>query len=147
MLSLKTILHPTDFSPNSIYAMDLARALARDYGATLVLLHVRTIPSVAYGDFGTVPLEPAETVEAVKGRLRQLLPTDYSGPVDFHVRDGNPAAEILSLAQESHCDLIVIGTHGRTGVGRLLMGSVAEQLVRKAPCPVLTVKQPMYEIA
>jgi nucleotide-binding universal stress UspA family protein len=60
--------------------------------------------------------------------------------VEHHLREGDPATEILALAQEIGCDLIVIGTHGRTGVGRLLMGSVAEAVLRRAPCPVLTVK-------
>ena len=147
MLAIKNILHPTDFSPYSVYALRLACALARDYGAALTVAHVRPIPSAAYGEFGAMPMEPMEPVESVKDRLRQLLPADYSGGVEYHVRDGDAATEILGLAQQSKCDLIVLGTHGRTGVGRLLMGSVAEQIVRKAPCPVLTVKQPMKETA
>jgi nucleotide-binding universal stress UspA family protein len=67
--------------------------------------------------------------------------------VERHVRDGDPSEEILAVARETRSDLIVMGTHGRTGVGRLLMGSVAEQVMRRATCPVLTVKTPVPEVA
>ena len=92
-----------------------------------------------------VPAEPLEPAATLKEKLRQLLPPNFTGQVEYHVRDGDAAAEILTLAQQSHCDLIVLGTHGRSGVSRLLMGSVAEAVLRKAPCPVLTVKQPLLE--
>jgi nucleotide-binding universal stress UspA family protein len=65
--------------------------------------------------------------------------------VEHHLKEGDPAAEILRLAQEARVDLIVMGMHGRTGLGRLLMGSVAERVVRQAPCPVLTVKVPQRQ--
>ena len=65
--------------------------------------------------------------------------------MDTRVHEGDPATQIVRVAQETRCDLIVLGTHGRTGLGRLLMGSVAEQVLRKAPCPVLTVKTPFPE--
>lgn len=141
MTRINNILHPTDFSPFANRALPLACALARDYGATLILLHVRPMPVAVYGEFGAMPPQPPELVETVKDRLRQLLPTDFDGHVEYQVRDGDAAAEIVSLAEQSHCDLIVIGTHGRSGLSRVLMGSVAEMVLRKAPCPVLTVKQ------
>jgi nucleotide-binding universal stress UspA family protein len=69
-----------------------------------------------------------------------MRPSDPKVRVRYLLVEGNPAAEILSAAREGNCDLIVMGTHGRTGLNRLLMGSVAEEVVRKAPCPVLTVR-------
>lgn len=142
MLPIKTILHPTDFSSPSSHALRLATALARDYSAGLILVHIRQPPAVVAGEFGVIPPPPEEPAEAVEARIRQLLPPDYKGRVECQVRDGHAATEILRLAKDRACDLIVLGTHGRTGLGRLLMGSVAEEIIRKAPCAVLTVKTP-----
>jgi hypothetical protein len=74
--------------------------------------------------------------------LRRLYPAGAAAGVDCRLQGGNPAPEILGVADEVGCDLIVMGTHGRTGLARLLLGSVAEQVVRKAACPVITVKVP-----
>jgi nucleotide-binding universal stress UspA family protein len=76
-------------------------------------------------------------------KLRRLKPRHFKLPVERRMVQGVPAEQILRLAQETECDLIVMGTHGRTGLGRLLTGSVAEQVLRKALCPVLTVKAPL----
>ena len=143
MLPIKTILYPTDFSAFAQGALPLACALARDYSAMLIFLHVRQIPAVVYGEFGTVPPVLPESIETVTEKLRQLAPSEFTGRVEFHVRDGDADSEILNLAEQCHADLIVMGTHGRTGLNRLLMGSVAEAVSRKASCPVLTLKQPM----
>jgi nucleotide-binding universal stress UspA family protein len=140
MVPIETVLHPTDFSPRSEHALDVACALARDYGATLVLVHVLQSHAAAFGEFGTP--DPVVSVATLKGRLRQLAPHTLAGRVKCHVREGHAATEILRLAKETRCDIIVMGTHGRTGLGRLVMGSVAEQVVRMAPCAVLTVKAP-----
>jgi nucleotide-binding universal stress UspA family protein len=75
--------------------------------------------------------------------LRHVYAADSPAGVEYRVQHGDPAVEILGVAREASCDLIVMGTHGRTGLGRLLMGSVAEQVVRKAACPVLTIKVPL----
>jgi nucleotide-binding universal stress UspA family protein len=141
MLPIKTILHPTDFSPHAEYAYRLASALARDYSARLILMHVKVIPAVAYGEFAALPPEPGETMGNLKNRLMQLKPRDCA--VEYVLTEGVPAEEIVTVAKEKVCDLIVMGTHGRTGLGRLLMGSVAELVVRRAPCPVLTLKTPL----
>jgi nucleotide-binding universal stress UspA family protein len=141
MLALRTILHPTDFSDYSAYAFRLACALARDYGARIVVLHVATPPVVVYGE-GVLPPEPEGYKERLREQLHQVVSQDPKVPVEHRLVEGDAATEILRLAGETKCDLIVMGTHGRTGLGRLLMGSVAEQVVRKAPCPVLTVKTP-----
>jgi nucleotide-binding universal stress UspA family protein len=142
MLPIKTILHPTDFSDRAEYGFQLACALARDYGARLILCHVHQIPPVVYGEFGAAPPEPIGAAEEMGARLLAIRPADENIPVEHRMMEGNPAEEIVRMAKETECDLIVLGTHGRTGLGRLLMGSVAEQVVRKAPCPVLTVKSP-----
>ncbi len=99
-------------------------------------------PLVIYGDLPPVPPEPPEVLRKVHDLLGQLWPPDPGVSVERHLLKGDPADEILRLARLSQCDLIVMGTHGLTGLDRLLMGSVAERVLRKAPCPVLTVKVP-----
>jgi nucleotide-binding universal stress UspA family protein len=142
MLGIRTILHPTDFSDSSDYAFRLACALARDYDARLVVVHVGRKPVLNPVE-GLVPPEPeryrAKLTEQLRQRRAEGLKVRTAHQLVF---GGNPAAEIVQQARQTKSDLIVMGTHGRTGLGRLLMGSVAEQVVRKAPCPVLTVKIP-----
>jgi nucleotide-binding universal stress UspA family protein len=144
MLNIKTILFATDFTERAEYAFQLACALARDYGARLLITHAHIPAPIPYGDFGALP-EPIELQQSLKGKLERIRPTD-PGIVYEHVfLIGGPAPEIVRLASERHVDLIVMGTHGRRGLGRVLMGSVAEQVVRKANCPVVTVKLPFAE--
>jgi nucleotide-binding universal stress UspA family protein len=144
MFPIRTILHPTDFSTYSDNAFRLASALARDHGSRLIVLHVSTPLVVAYGDM----ILPAAKVDykQLKDKLLAL-----AGPepvrVEHLLEEGEPVPEILRVARETNCDLIVMGTHGRRGVGRLLMGSVAEQVMRQAPCPVVTVKTPIPQTA
>ncbi len=85
--------------------------------------------------------------EDLEAELRQLTIPDGAVPVDRRLLVGDPATEIVRIAEEEPCDVVVMGTHGRTGLGRLLMGSVAEEVLRKAPCPVLTVKSPIADDA
>ncbi len=140
-LSLRTILHPTDFSLHSAVALQLAMSLANGPGCRLVLLHVLT-PVVVADEMGStvVPFTAGER-EAVTARLRALAGT--RAEAECRVEIGDPANVTVEVARELGSDLIVLGTHGRTGLGRLLLGSVAEQVVRKAPCPVITVKMPV----
>jgi nucleotide-binding universal stress UspA family protein len=145
MLKIKTILHATDFSERSNNALHVACSLARDYGATLVVLHVAPPPIIAYGGVMTAPPPPQTDRRALMAQLRQLQSPDSKVRLEHRLEEGDAANEILRVAQESHSDVIVLGTHGRTGLGRLLMGSVAEVVVRKALCPVLTVKTPLPE--
>jgi nucleotide-binding universal stress UspA family protein len=147
MLPIHTILHPTDFSEPSDNAFHLACALARDYNAKLILLHVAVLTSGVYGEALIPPPSPIAEEEELARRLQQLRPPNPSISVEHLLEEGAPAAEILRVAEDHHVDLIVMGTHGRTGLRRLLMGSVAEQVVRKARCPVLTVKLPFAESA
>jgi nucleotide-binding universal stress UspA family protein len=144
MLSLRTVLHPTDFSERAASAQAVAAALARDYCARLLLLHVAPAP-LFHGE--VVARRQEDFYEHTRERLQRLQPEDERLQVDYLLAEGDAVDEILSAAEENTCDLIVLGTHGRTGLGRLLMGSVAEQVLRRAPCPVLTVKTPMPEPA
>jgi nucleotide-binding universal stress UspA family protein len=139
MHPIKTILHATDFSEHSQCAFHLACALARDYSARLVALHVLAPPVVVYGE-GVLPVVPVENQDLMRERLQSLATAIADVQVDDRLAEGDAANEILRVAKETNCDLIVLGTHGRKGLGRLLMGSVAEQVLRRATCPVLTAK-------
>lgn len=139
MLPVATILHPTDFSEHSESAFRLACALAWDYKARLVLLHVVPTPMVIYAG-GPVPAETWPSIEEVKDKLRDLEGHAHHTRVESLVMEGDPVDMILRAAAETHSDVIVMGTHGRTALTRLLLGSVAESVIRKAPCPVLTAK-------
>jgi nucleotide-binding universal stress UspA family protein len=142
MLPIRTIVHPTDFSANSQCAWEMACALARDYGARLLLVHVEP-PLPSFAELGAVPPEPFDR-RALERKLAQIKPTDSHVPVVARtLLIGDETSEINRFAEENHADLIVMGTHGRTGLGRLLMGSVAESVLRQAPCPVLTIKTPL----
>jgi nucleotide-binding universal stress UspA family protein len=146
MMNAKKILFPTDFSTCSDAGLEQATALARDAGATLLIVHVEE-PPAAYGGgemyYGIS--EPDQT--AMLRMLDDVRPTDPTVPYEHRLLRGNPADEIVSEAEREHCDLIVMGTHGRTGLRRLLMGSVAEAVVRRAHCAVLTYKLPREKAA
>jgi len=139
-----TILHPTDFSDRSAHALRLACSLARDYGARLVVLHVAEPPPPPYEQ--GVMLPTSVDLDEERADLERLaVPDDDVIRVERRFEKGDPATVTLRVADEVRADLIVMGTHGRTGLSRLLMGSVAEQVVRRARCPVLTVKTPLPE--
>jgi nucleotide-binding universal stress UspA family protein len=143
VLGVHTILAPVDFSECSQSAFQMARALARDYRAHLIVLHVPMPPPfVTPGELEKALQRPDGYRGALEDNLRRLYTQDPPAVVEYRVQDGNPAAEILGVAEEARCDLIVMGTHGRGGLGRMLLGSVAGAVMRKAPCPVLTVKGP-----
>jgi len=142
------ILVPTDFSPPSDAALEYARILAAKFGSTLRILHVIDDPSDAsdyVGDGFAPSTEDIRTrlLEHARKRLDHLMNlvdrSRYHAHVDAVL--GMPADAIIDYAGATGTSLIVMGTHGRTGLAHLLMGSVAEQVVRTAPCPVLTVRQ------
>jgi nucleotide-binding universal stress UspA family protein len=143
MLPLKTILHPTDFSEPSESAFRLANSLAADYAAQLVILHVVFVP-VRFSDGLILPGSKGYR-EQLNGHLFDMEVTDHRIDVVRRLEEGSPATEILQVAQVCVADLIVMGTHGRRGLKRLMMGSVAEEVVRKANCPVLMVRSPLLE--
>jgi nucleotide-binding universal stress UspA family protein len=147
MLPIKTILHPTDFSEPSGHAFRLACSLARDYGARLVVTHIVPIPVYGTPEMGPMVPAPGIVEEEMRQALEAVQPSDPAIAVEHRLALGDAAGEIVSLAREVKADLIVMGTHGRSGVGRLLLGSVAEAVLRRAPCPVLTLKMPVPPVA
>ncbi|MGE3509858.1 MAG: universal stress protein [Vicinamibacterales bacterium] len=141
MVSWNRILVPTDFSETSNEAVRQGVALARARGSSLILLYV----GHALGEVATAfPLGlEASLVDAERERLLQILsPADQAAVhPEFVMCAGQPAEEIVRCAAEREVDLIVMGTHGRGGVSHLLLGSVAEKVIRTAPCPVLVVRR------
>lgn len=144
MLNISCILHPTDFSANSQAAFPIACALARDYGARLLVLHVFERPVISQGGVMTPPPPTTfpEEREAAQLQLMKVLAPKGDVRVEHRFEEGDPVTGILQVVKEIHSDVIVMGTHGRTGLARLLMGSVAEKVIRQATCAVLTVKNP-----
>lgn len=135
-MTAKKILFPTDFSTTAEAGFAEAESLARDHGAKLVVLHVQE-PLMGYdGQLGFAPLEA--TSEFLTKIRREVTTTDRSVRVEPRLTIGDPAAEIVRVANDENVDLIVMGTHGRSGISRFFMGSVAEQVIRHATCPVLT---------
>ncbi|HLN26925.1 MAG TPA: universal stress protein [Gemmataceae bacterium] len=141
MLPIHTILFPTDFSENAERAFPLACALARDCGARIVVLYVMPLP-VGDEQF-QARHHPDDYFAGAWEALHQVRAPDSNVRVEHRLEEGDAAKRILELADEVEAGLIVMGTHGRTGFRRLLMGSVAEQVMRAAPCPVLTLKAPL----
>jgi nucleotide-binding universal stress UspA family protein len=133
------ILFPTDVSTTGHAALEMATSLARDRNATLVIVHVEE-PPMAYGGgelyYGIE--EPDQ--DQLRRMLSEVVPTDPAVPCEHRLMIGSPASAIVKMAEEEGVEMIVMPTHGRTGLLRMLMGSVAEEVVRKAKCPVLTVK-------
>ena len=149
MMNLKTILVPSDFSECSDAALRYGLELARRFDARLHLLHVvqdpLTQPWAAEG-FSAPLFEAVEKWQReAKARLAAAIPLSDVGRVTVSATVAWPYAEILRYAAENDVDLIVMGTHGRSGVSHMLLGSIAERVVRHAPCPVLTVRHPQRE--
>jgi nucleotide-binding universal stress UspA family protein len=147
MLALKNILVATDFSDASLAALDYGRELARSYGATLHLLHVVDDIRWRYSlDMTAVDVTAVQEglEEAAEQQVSAIVTEDDRRQLNLHskVFTATSAADaVVQYAAAEHCDLIVVGTHGRTGLRRFVMGSVAERIVRSALCPVLTVRQ------
>jgi nucleotide-binding universal stress UspA family protein len=143
-MNAKNILCPYDYSENSRVALSYASALARESSATVHLLHVTqpiTPTDTGFGGYAPAPID----LEALQQELEKIKPIGEGLECKRDVRIGAAAASIVEYAKENEMDIIVMGTHGRTGLTRLLMGSVAEAVVRGAECPVITVKQPVKE--
>lgn len=135
------ILFPTDFSHTGDAALELATSLARDTGAMLLIVHAEE-PPLAYGGGELYYGIPDPSTKEIRNMLEQVRPADPTVNYEHRMVTGEPAAAIVRLADSENVDMIVMGTHGRGGISRMLMGSVAEAIVRRANCPVLTVKQP-----
>lgn len=141
------ILVPTDFSESAVYALPFAIDLAQKYGASLSILHV-VEPIVAPVDFawGTYSYPDIEkqlsgyVEESLDKLVKAMIPADIKAEVNN--LNGKPWREIVTFARENDIDLIVLATHGLSGLSHALYGSTAEKIVRKAHCPVLTVRHP-----
>jgi nucleotide-binding universal stress UspA family protein len=144
MLPFRTILHPTDFSDRSKYAFRIARGIARDYGAQLIVMHAWARPTLVYGEVAIVPQEE-DYFRQAENNLRQYCANEPALNIQERLVEGEEVDAILHLADESQVDLIVLGAHRRTALGRLFMGSVAEKVVRGASCPVMTIRTPYLE--
>ena len=145
MIRLKKILFPTDFSDGSKRAQEYACALAEQFQSHLHVLHVLQDITPFIGNGGAMLSLPniyfVEQRQAAEDALKRLLPDQWARgkQVIRATRQGNPYVEVVDYAKENDIDVIVIGTHGRTALLHMLLGSVAEKVVRKSPCPVLTV--------
>ena len=129
MIHVKKILYPTDFSSYSNQAYFHALGLAETYGASLTVVYVHSPGTSGDKNYW-------------RGQLEQVRPVNPKIPVSHVLLEGDPATEIVRYAHELNMDLVVMGTHGRTGLDRMLMGSVAEKVMREARCSVLVVKLP-----
>lgn len=152
MIALKNILVATDFGEASDAALAYGRALARMFGATLHLVHVtENVYTKAFGGETYTSVFPElqkDLDDAAREQLdRLLIDNDPDAPPCKRVvlTSNTPAYAIVGYAKDANVDLLIMGTHGRTAVAHLLMGSVAEKVVRTAPCPVLTVRHPQRE--
>lgn len=151
-LQLRRILLPTDFSGCGNFALPYAAAIARAAKATVICIHVvePIVPAVGYSGLAE-PMPIADMSEQLEDSAERELPQivdcdDLHGiDVEEVIAHGDAAAEIVRVATEREVDLIVISSHGRTGIGRMIFGSTAEAVVRHAHCPVLVVKPPPEE--
>jgi nucleotide-binding universal stress UspA family protein len=145
MLSIRTILHPTDLSDHSEYAFRVASTLARDDGARLIVLHAlhvaRPPEAGGHGGRGDPPWPPVYhgSLRASLSRLRSSNPRIR---IEHRLGEEGTAEEILRVGADVGCDMIVMGVHGWTGLDRMPLGSVAEEVLRRADCPVLAVRIP-----
>jgi nucleotide-binding universal stress UspA family protein len=150
MIKLKKILYPTDFSESSLEALKYAVSFAREYKARLVLMHV--VNEQMFSEGLSLPRLAApealgeELAAEAERQMRVLIPADVRAGLDLEqvILHGMPFLEIIRYAKANEIDLIVIGTHGRSGMEHIIFGSTAEKVVRKAPCPVLSVKPPQH---
>jgi nucleotide-binding universal stress UspA family protein len=143
MISIRLILCPVDFSETSQHALRYALELGRGMGAKVHLVHVYQLPMYAMPDGALIA--PPEQVASLSDKLQQELnkmATAFPGVTKTHLLEGVAHHEIERLATEIGADMIVMGTHGRSGLARVLIGSVAERVVRHSQVPVLTVHRP-----
>ena len=148
-MQIRSILLPTDFSECGNYALSYAASLARTFGASIICVHViePMVPTVGYSGM-TEPLPIADISDQLEDSAERELPKlaeceECAGlDIEEVIVHGEAASEIVRVARDRKIDLIVVSSHGRTGLGRILFGSTAEAVVRHAPCPVLVVKPP-----
>ncbi len=137
-MHINKILCPIDFSDFNQAANEYASILAESTGAAIIYLHVSLPLATTYGSYGYIDIDQ-EAVRDQK-RIEKIKPTIEGVGCSYEIRFGSPAVMIIDFAEENNVDMILMGTHGRTGLRRAVMGSVAEAVVRKAKCPVLAIK-------
>ncbi|MFQ5731538.1 MAG: universal stress protein [Planctomycetaceae bacterium] len=149
MIQLKRILVPTDFSKFSDVALRYASEFSIRFNSELHLLNVVQNPAYLSPDptlvTGAVQEFGEQLTHYAQRQLDAVEPPFKPSKLTRSVREGAPVVEIVRYAKENDIDLIVLGTHGRTGLSHVFLGSVAENVVRKAPCPVLTVRHPEHD--
>jgi nucleotide-binding universal stress UspA family protein len=151
MIALRNVLVATDFSGTSDVAVTYARVLAEAFGAHLHVLHVvpeaMALPWAVVSDGPSLTDVQRQWEHEAQERLRTTVPEALraSDGVTFATEAGDPVKQIVKYASKHDVDLLVIGTHGRGVVAHVLLGSIAEHVVRQAPCPVLTVRHPQHE--
>lgn len=145
-MKAQTILVPVDFSMNQEKTLGLATSLARDSGGKLFIVHVEE-PALSYATGAAYYGVPNPQHDDLVKMLHEVVPPATDVEYEHRSLAGLPADAIIECAEEIEADFIVMGTHGRTGVTRVLMGSVAEAVMRRAPCPVITVKENVEEAA
>ena len=149
MISIRNILCPIDYSVYSEMALKYAIEFAEKYQAKLYLMHVLDIRvyDINNPELYNINIVDEETIEKLRERLLRCVNEDTRGRISVEalIIQGVPFAVIIKVSKEYGIDLIVIGTHGRTGLSHAIMGSVAEKIVRKAPCPVLTIRHPEHD--
>ena len=145
MSNLRRILVPIDGSPPSIAALDHAIALAEDCGATVDSLHIDSPDAFEFGSsLASAPDAHERTLHAMDEALERAR-SRLGGRFSWRTEEGDPLRRIVEVASDGEYDLVVMGTHGRVGRLSVMLGSVAEGVVRSAPCPVLTVREPGVE--
>jgi len=154
MINLETILVPTDFSEFSKYALQYAIAFAQTFKARIIMIHITPEREMDVIRQASVHMQGENFEELVKQRkaedrkqLDEFIPPELKKGITVETihRVGIPFMEIIKAAREKAVDLIVIATHGKSGLSHILFGSVAEKVVRKAPCPVLSIRHPEHE--
>lgn len=152
MLKLGKILFPSDFSDLSLHALGYAKSFTTTYGAELHVIHVVDEATQYWMAMGPNSLPvgppPEELIAAARQELQNFVAErlpEIADSVRTDVLIGRPFMEIIRYARDNAIDLIVLGTHGRSGLKHALLGSVAERVVRKSPCPVLTIRHPDHE--
>ncbi len=148
MIKIEKILFPTDFSEHSKHAFSYALSFAKEYGARLYMLHVvEDVQYLANAYMFDVPIMPS-FADMEQSRLKEMQEfidreaADSSISIEKMIKHGRPFIEIIQTARDENVDLIVIATHGRSGLEHVFFGSTAEKVVRKAPCPVLSIRMP-----
>lgn len=148
MISIKRILVPTDFSEPGRIALKYAVEFAVQFGAAVDLMHVvESVPASALLSYRPIDELKASLRAQAEDDMEKLHSewSEHNFPVRKVVVDGHPFVEIVRHAKDNQTDLIIMGTHGRGAIAHMMLGSVTEKVIRKAPCPVLTVRDPEHE--